>query len=213
MSGGGPRWWRQTGAGTRWLLGIWMVGSLGALAGLWSGSWLGLEGSGPGRWQVWRWVSHALLTADVLGLLVGGFFLWWLGSAMERTMGAGMLWSLYLAGAVGTGGVMALLGAPGVNGWLTNSGALLALLVAWGVRHRHERMALMGGPEISGAAAAGLVAAMLVLPVALMAGPRLALSLAGGALGGWLVLRGCRAASARRGKQSAAQSRVGRLEL
>jgi hypothetical protein len=154
-----------------------------------------------------------LLTGDVLGVLMGGFFLWWLGLAVERTLGPRWLWGLYLAGAVGTGGAMALLGSPGVNGWLTNSGALLALLVAWGAWHRHERMALMGGPEISGMAAAGLVAAMLILPVALMAGPRLALSLAGGALGGWLVLLGCRRVSAKRGQQAATGTRVGRLEL
>lgn len=213
MKRGGPGWWGQMGPGTRWLVGIWVVGSVGALAGMWSGQWLGLEGSGPGRWQVWRWVSHALFAADPFGVLVGGFFLWWLGTAVERSLGTGMLVSLYVSGAVGTGGVMAILGVPGVAGFMTNSGALLALVVAWGIRHRHERMALVGGPVISGMAGAGLVAAVLVVPVALCASLRLALSLVGGGLGGWLMLVGCRRASGNRARRAATGTRTGRLEL
>jgi membrane associated rhomboid family serine protease len=211
--------WRAIPNGTRALvltsvLGFLAVVAGGRLTGIDLAGWISLDRSAVASLQVWRLATYALIPGDLISAFFGTLFLVLIAPGVERVWSPGFFLGYFLACAAVSGLVLLWILGDSPAGLLTNSGAVLGLLVAWVQVNRHQRFLLFGGPEVSATAAAILTALFIVVPVALGCGWRLTPGVVAGAPAGWLFLR-LRAllASRRVPRGSGTRSRVSRIEF
>lgn len=87
------------------------------------------------RGQVWRLVSFVLVpyNTDVLFFLIEEYFLYVIGTSLEREWGTGWFNLYFLSGMAGA--IVACL----LTGWASNSGLITALFLAFALLHpRHQ---------------------------------------------------------------------------
>lgn len=211
--------WNSIPTGTRALALISLLGFLtislgGRMTGVDLTTWISLDRSAILGLQVWRLVTYALIPGDLISVFFGTLFLVLIAPAVERAWSPGFFIAFFLTCAAASGLVFLLVLGDAPFGLLTNSGALMGLLVAWHQINRFQRFLLFGGPEVSAAVAALVTASFIVVPVALGCGWILTPGIVAGAPAGWLFLRLHASFSNRRVQNSSGnQSRVSRIEL
>ncbi len=210
--------WRSIPNGTRALalisvLGFLAIFILRAATGFDLRNTIALDGSAVAGLQLWRLLTYALIPGDPLGAFFGTLFLVFLGPGVERRWSPAFFLSYFLTCAVVSGLVMLWILGNAAPALLTNSGALLGLVVAWYQINRFQRFLLFGGPEVSAATAAIITALCIIIPVALGCGWILTPGIVSGAPVGWLFLRLHSLLSERRIQRRADRPRTSRLEL
>ncbi len=211
--------WNSIPTGTRVLalisvLGFLVVAVGGRMTGIDLTAWISLDRSAVSSLQVWRLVTYALIPGDLISVFFGTLFLILIAPAVERTWSSGFFITFFLTCAAVSGLVFLMVLGDSPFGLLTNSGALMGLLVAWWQINRFQRFLLFGGPEVSAAVAALVTASFIVVPVALGCGWRLTPGIVAGAPAGWLFLRLHASLSNRRVQHNSGnRSRVSRIEL
>ncbi len=79
--------------------------------------------------QVWRLVTHVIISGSILSLVINGFVLWLFGRSMEAMWGKWRFLATYFLSGLGAGAVALLAGPPNlVMGGA--SGAIIGLLAA-----------------------------------------------------------------------------------
>ena len=97
------------------------------------------------KWQVWRWVSHAILHFSITHIIFNLLWWWQLGGDIERRLGSGKLVQIFLISAALSGiGQFYVEGANfgGLSGVVY---ALLGYLWVLGIRLPHLGLALPNG--------------------------------------------------------------------
>lgn len=210
--------WRSIPNGTRALVLISVLGFLVSLvARLTTGidlrDAISLNGSTVAGFQLWRLVTYALIPGDPLGAFFGTLFLIFLGPGIEQRWSPTFFIVYFLTCAAASGLVLLWILGSSPVGLLTNSGALLGLLVAWFQIQRFQRFLLFGGPEVSAATAAIVTALFIVLPVAFGCGWIFTPGIVVGAAAGWLFLRLRTSLGDRHVQRENHRTRASRLEL
>jgi len=93
------------------------------------------------QWQVWRWVTHALLHFSIIHIVFNMLWWWQFGGDIEKRLGSGKLIGLFISSSVGSG--LAQYWADGANfGGL--SGVVYALVgYLWFLGWRCPKLGLM----------------------------------------------------------------------
>ena len=92
-------------------------------------NWLGWPADSSQYWQLWRWVSHALLHFSILHIMFNLLWWWYLGGAVEKRLGSGKLIVITLISALLSGYVQHKFSGPWFGGL---SGVVYALMgYAW----------------------------------------------------------------------------------
>ncbi len=211
--------WQALPPGTRFLASLHALGFLAivllrAIAGVDLATWLALDGSALRGFQVWRLLTYCLVGGDPLNAFFGTLFILFVGPGVERAWTSARMMGHYAGCGIASGIVLAWILGDSPVGIVTNSGAILGLLVPWFLINRFQRFQLfMGGAEISAAAGAILWAACIIAPFGLSCGWRLTPGIAIAAPVGWALIRIRDLLADRRIRAASSAPRGSRLEL
>ncbi|MGE3311327.1 MAG: rhomboid family intramembrane serine protease [Limisphaerales bacterium] len=212
-------YWQALPPGTRFLATLHALGFLGILllrvaAGVDLTGWIALDGSALNGFQVWRLLTYHLVGGDPLNAFFGTLFILFVGPGVERAWTPTRMIGHYIACGIASGVVLAWILRNYQVGILTNSGAILGLVVPWFLINRFQRFQLFAnGPDISAAAGAMLWAACVVAPFGLSCGWRLTPGIIAGAPVGWALIRVHDLLADRRVRAAGSAPRGSRLEL
>ncbi|BDH44249.1 rhomboid protease GlpG [Salmonella enterica subsp. enterica serovar Choleraesuis] len=87
--------------------------------------WLAWPWAGELRFEAWRYVTHALMHFSVLHLLFNLIWWWYLGGAVEKRLGTGKLFTIFLVAALVGGFIQNAFSGPWFGGL---SGVVYALI-------------------------------------------------------------------------------------
>lgn len=212
------RFWQSLPPVTRFLATLSAMGFLVtrvlSLAGLPVLHWLFLDASAIQSFQLWRLITYALIPGDPISAFFQTLFLIFLVPDVERAWTHSFFAFFFSICAAASGLVFLwILGNSGV-GVLTNSGAMLGIVLAWNQINQFQRFRLsVAGTEVSCTIAAMIWALCILVPVAFGCGWIFTPAVATGAPAAWLVLRLHTAFSNRRSARAANRPRLNHIEL
>lgn len=175
--------------------------------------WLGLRSTSVWHGEVWRIISYAFVSPNLLNLVLNVIILAMLGAFLERVWSPKEFWIFCLVSATGAGLAKVLVTPSSPVLMVANVPIIFGLLVAWAKIFGHERVYFMGIWEMSVGTCALLFAAISILAMLPCAGIVNTLIMLCGGGAGWLYLF-LRSRSVRlQQSQTVGSVRMGRLEL
>jgi membrane associated rhomboid family serine protease len=149
--------------------------------------------------EPWQLVTNAFVIDDLESVFFLSITLIFFGNAVERLLGAGRLWKIYIAGIFG-GSLLWALFARALWPDLTiavTSAAGTAVLVAYAAQLSRQQVSLFGGAPVSGGMIAWIWIGIAVIGALFRVAKGHWLSalvdivgMLGGGIAGWLMVRG-----------------------
>jgi membrane associated rhomboid family serine protease len=134
-----PPGWRRIPPVTRALLVLVAAGYLLTLAWPPAVLWLALLPGAPFVWQIWRFVTYALVNGSITGVLFTLLMIWSLGSEIEPRWGS-RRFTVFLGAATIVAGLFGLV----VGGGAGFTPAILALIFAWMLEGPSQTLSFFG---------------------------------------------------------------------